>query len=63
VCRSSVRQSALVGGVSHGSRAGRPYRRLRRWARHTPNGAMALNMISLGIALILIAAIIAFVFF
>ncbi|MGI8591502.1 MAG: hypothetical protein ACR2M5_11020 [Nakamurella sp.] len=43
----------------HGSRIGRPLRRLRRWARHTPNGTMALNMISVGIALIFIAAIIA----
>lgn len=42
-----------------GSRVGRPYRRLRRWARHTPNGTMALNMISTGIVLIIIAVIIA----
>ncbi len=43
----------------HGSRIGRPLRRVRRWARHTPNGTMALNMISVGVALIVIAAIIA----
>jgi DNA-binding CsgD family transcriptional regulator len=42
---------------------GRPIRRLRRWARHTPNGTIALNMISTGIALILVAIILAFVVF
>lgn len=40
-------------------RIGRPYRRMRRWARHTPNGTMALNMISVGVVLILAAIIIA----
>jgi hypothetical protein len=43
------------------SRWGRPYRRLRRWARHTPNGTIALNMVSAGLALIIIAVIIALV--
>lgn len=42
-------------------RAGRPYRRLKRWARHTPNGVIALNMICVGVALILIAVILALV--
>ncbi len=47
----------------HRPRIGQPLRRLRRWARHTPNGTMALNMMSVGVALIFIAAIIAlFVF-
>jgi hypothetical protein len=41
----------------------RPYRRLRRWARHTPNGTMALNMISVGVALILVGAVLAFFVF
>ncbi len=44
------------------SRLGRPYRRLRRWARHTPNGTIALNLIAAGIALILLAVVIALVF-
>ena len=44
-----------------GSRFGRPYRRLRRWARHTPNGTMALNMISAGVVLIIIAIVIALI--
>jgi hypothetical protein len=43
------------------SRIGRPYRRLRRWARHTPNGTIALNMISVGLALIFIAIVIAII--
>lgn len=42
-----------------GSRIGRPWRHLRRWARHTPNGTVALNMISVGVALIFLAGIIA----
>lgn len=46
-----------------GSRIGRPMRRLRRWARHTPNGTMALNMISIGVALIFIAGMIAAIAF
>jgi hypothetical protein len=45
------------------SRIGRPYRRLRRWARQTPNGTIALNMISAGVALLLVAAILAFFVF
>jgi hypothetical protein len=43
------------------SRIGRPYRRLRRWARHTPNGEMAVTLMSLGVALLFAAAIIAVV--
>lgn len=45
------------------SRVGRPYRRLRRWARHTPNGTIALNMVAAGLALILAAVIIALLAF
>jgi DNA-binding CsgD family transcriptional regulator len=41
------------------SRIGRPYRRLRRWARHTPTGTIALNMIATGLTLILVAVVIA----
>ncbi|MGH8861380.1 MAG: hypothetical protein ACRDVG_09140 [Jatrophihabitantaceae bacterium] len=41
------------------SRIGRPYRRLRRWARHTPNGTIALNMVSAGVVLIIVAVLIA----
>jgi hypothetical protein len=39
------------------SRIGRPYRRLRRWARHTPNATIALNMIVAGVALIFLALV------
>jgi hypothetical protein len=39
------------------SLAGRPYRRLRRWARHTPNGEIALTMVALGIAMVFAAVI------
>ncbi|MGI8761856.1 MAG: hypothetical protein ACR2LF_11305 [Jatrophihabitantaceae bacterium] len=45
------------------SRLGRPYRRLKRWSRHTPNGTMALNMISAGVALIFIAVVLAIIVF
>lgn len=41
------------------SKVGRPYRHLRRWARHTPNGTIALNMIATGVALIFVAIIVA----
>jgi hypothetical protein len=34
---------------------------LRRWARHTPNGEIALAMMSIGLLLVLVAAIIAVV--
>lgn len=40
------------------SRIGRPVRHLRRWARHTPNGRIALVLISLGIALIFVAVLV-----
>ena len=43
------------------SRRGRPYRRLRRWARHTPNGEMAITLICLGVAFLALAAILAVV--
>jgi len=36
-----------------------PYRKLRRWARHTPNGTIALNMITAGVALIFVAIVLA----
>lgn len=42
------------------SRIGRPYRRLRRWARHTPNGTIAVNLMAAGIGLLFLAAILAF---
>jgi DNA-binding CsgD family transcriptional regulator len=45
------------------SRIGRPYRRVRRWARHTPNGRIALNMIAAGITLILVAVVLAVIVF
>lgn len=51
--------SHVTGPYQRGSWVGRPFRRLRRWARHTPNGTIALNMICVGIALILVAIIIA----
>jgi hypothetical protein len=37
----------------------RPLRRARRWARHTPNGTIALNLVVLGIALLFLAAVLA----
>jgi len=43
------------------SRIGRPYRRLRRWARHTPNGTIAMNMVVAGVVLIIIALVLALV--
>jgi len=45
------------------ARIGRTYRRVRRWARHTPNGTIALNMMSAGIALIVLAIILAVIVF
>ena len=47
--RSSTRPSAI----------GRPYRRLRRWARHSSYGTIAADMIGLAIILIVVAAILA----
>jgi hypothetical protein len=44
---------------TRGTRIGRPYRRLRRWARHTPNGTIALNLVVLGAALLFIAGVLA----
>lgn len=41
------------------SALGRPYRRLRRWARHTPNGEIAVTMIALGIVLVFLAVLLA----
>lgn len=43
------------------SRLGRPYRRLRRWARHTPSGEIALVLAAMGIALLFVALVVAFV--
>ncbi|WP_375504102.1 hypothetical protein [uncultured Jatrophihabitans sp.] len=45
------------------SRNGRTLRRLRRWARHTPNGEIALTMVCVGVALVFIAGIAAFAVF
>jgi hypothetical protein len=42
-------------------RVGRPYRRLRRWARHTPNGEIAVTLVGIGVALVFIAVILAVV--
>ena len=44
-----------------GSARIRPYRRLRRWARHTPNGTIAMNLITAGLALVLLAGFLVFV--
>jgi hypothetical protein len=43
------------------SRIGRPYRRLKRWARHTPSGEIALVLVATGVALVFVALVIAFV--
>jgi hypothetical protein len=40
-------------------RIARPYRRLQRWARHTPNGTIGLNLAALGLLFLLVAAILA----
>ena len=37
---------------------GRPVRRLRRWARHTPNGDIALTLIALGVTLVFVAILV-----
>ena len=50
-----------MSGTRGRSRIGRPYRRARRWARHTPNGEIALIMLAVGVALIFIALVIALV--
>jgi high-affinity K+ transport system ATPase subunit B len=47
-----------VTGANRRSLVGRPYRRLRRWARHTPNGDIALTMMAIGIALIFVAVVV-----
>jgi len=39
------------------SAVGRPYRRLRRWARHTPNGDIALTLMGIGVALVFVAVV------
>lgn len=45
--------------VGDRSRIGRPYRHLRRWARHTSNGDIAITLMSLGAVLIAVALLIA----
>lgn len=42
-------------------RVSRPYRRVRRWARHTPSGEIALTLVATGVALVFVALVIAFV--
>ncbi|MBE7189781.1 hypothetical protein [Jatrophihabitans endophyticus] len=49
------------GADRNRSRIGRPYRRLRRWGRHTPNGDIALVMLGVGAALVVVALVIAVV--
>lgn len=44
------------------TRIGRPYRRVRRWARHNPNGTVAVNLIFLGGGLVLVAVLVALIF-
>lgn len=39
---------------------GRPYRRLRRWVRHTPTNEIAVTLIGIGTALIFIAVVVGF---
>jgi hypothetical protein len=48
-----------VTGFERRSRIGRPLRHVKRWARHTPNGDIAVILVSVGIALIFVAIIIA----
>jgi hypothetical protein len=48
-------------GPERRPRAGHFARRVRRWARHTPNGEIALVLISLGTAFVVLAAVIAVV--
>ena len=42
-----------------GRKITRPLRRMRRWARHTPNGTIAMNLFVLGLALLFLAAVLA----
>ena len=42
-----------------GRKMTRPFRRMRRWARHTPNGTIAMNLFVLGLALLVLAAVLA----
>ena len=37
----------------------RPFRRMRRWARHTPNGVIAMNLAVSGLVLLFVAGILA----
>ena len=53
------RPGVAVTEFERRSRVGRPWRHARRWARHTPNTEIAVIMVSVGIALIFIAAIVA----
>ena len=46
----------VMGGMSH-TRIGHPYPRVRRWARHTPNGTIALYLIASGVTLIFLAVV------
>jgi hypothetical protein len=56
---SSVPDDRYMNHTEHRSRGLRPLRRMRRWARHTPNGEIAITLICLGVALIATAAILA----
>lgn len=47
-------------GMGSGRRRG-TYRRVRSWAKHTPNGEIALTLISIGAVLLVLAVIAALV--
>jgi hypothetical protein len=41
----------------------RGFRRLRRWAKHTPNGDIALGLITIGGVMLVVAVVLAFIVF
>ena len=47
-------------GMGSGRRRG-TYGRIRSWAKHTPNGEIALTLISIGAVLLVVAVIAALV--
>ena len=54
-----VWEDHVMTGPWRRTHIGRPYRRLRRWVRHTPNGEIATMMMGFGVALVFIAVLVA----
>jgi hypothetical protein len=57
-----VCDNAQMANIRGGHRGPQSYRRLRRWAKHTPNGEIALSLFA-GAAVALAAAAVLFLFF